>query len=452
MYRHLRHTQRRLFSLRHWRVRLVFWLGALLVGAAAAGFALIATFADQTFHRLSETAPYAALLLPPLGLIGVAWLTRRYFPEAGGSGIPQAIAALSIKQEQPRNRLLSLRIAAGKILLTTLGLGCGASIGREGPTVHIGAAIMSSLGRLARFPPQALERGLILAGGAGGIAAAFNTPLAGILFAVEEMSRSFEERSNGTILVTVLLAGVTALSILGNYSYFGSTNAALSFSSDWLAVPACGIIGGLLGGAFSAVLVHGTRRIVPFAKRRPFALAALCGLGISLFGLLSGGLTFGTGYQEASRVVTGTDNLPASYTLLKMLATLASYLSGIPGGIFAPSLATGAALGSSLASWFPSTPGEAIVILGMLAYFTGVVQTPITAFVIIMEMTRNQTMLLPLIATALIAYSVSRLVCPEPIYRALAKSFLREPAPAPPASDPAREPRPESSNKSPPPP
>jgi len=439
MFRHLRHTQRRLLSLRHWRVRLVFWLGALLVGASAAGFALIATFADQSFHQLIDIAPFAALLLPPLGLIGVAWLTRRYFPEAGGSGIPQAIAALSIKQEQQRNRLLSLRVALGKILLTTLGLACGASIGREGPTVHIGAAIMSSLGRLARFPPQALQRGLILAGGAGGIAAAFNTPLAGILFAVEEMSRSFEERSNGTILVTVLLAGVTALSILGNYTYFGSNDAALSFSTDWLAVPACGVIGGLLGGAFSMLLIYGTRRIVPFAKRRPYALAAICGLGISLFGLLSGGLTFGTGYQEASRVVTGSDNLPASYTLLKMLATLASYLSGIPGGIFAPSLATGAALGSDLAPWFSSTPAEAIVMLGMLAYFTGVVQTPITAFVIIMEMTQNQTMLLPLIATALIAYSVSRLVCPEPVYRALAKSFLvHEIPPPPPPDDPPR--------------
>lgn len=438
MYRHLRHTQRRLLSLRHWRIRLVFWLGALLLGASAAGFALIATFADQMFHQLADTAPYAALLLPPLGLIGVAWLTQRYFPEAGGSGIPQAIAALKIKQEQQRNKMLSLRVAAGKILLTTIGLSCGASIGREGPTVHIGAAIMSSLGRLARFPPQALARGLILAGGAGGIAAAFNTPLAGILFAVEEMSRSFEERSNGTILVTVLLAGVIALSILGNYTYFGVTDAALDLSADWLAVPVCGIIGGLLGGIFSAVLIYGTRRIASFARRRPLALAAMCGVGISLLGLLSGGLTYGTGYQEAASVVTGTDNLPFGFAFLKMLATLSSYLSGIPGGIFAPSLATGAALGSDLASWFPATPAEAIVILGMVAYFTGVVQTPITAFVIIMEMTKNQDMLLPLIATALIAYTVSRLVCPEAIYQALAKSYLAPREAPPPPTEPPR--------------
>ncbi len=435
MYRRLRHTQRRLLSLRHWRIRLVFWLGALLLGAIAAGFALIAAFADKSFHRLVDAMPYVALLLPPLGLVGVAWLTRRYFPQAEGSGIPQAIAALKIKNEQQRARMLSLRTAFGKILLTTLGLCCGASIGREGPTVHIGAAIMTSLGRLARFPPHVLARGLILAGGAGGIAAAFNTPLAGILFAVEEMSRSFEERSSGTILVTVLLTGVTAVSILGNYTYFGTTNAALSFSSDWLAVPTCGVIGGLLGGLFSAFLIYSARRIAPFARRRPLALAAICGLGISLLGLLSGGLTYGAGYQEAHGVVTGTAHLPATYAFMKILATLVSYLSGIPGGLFAPSLASGAALGADLAPWFPSTPTEAIVILGMAAYFTGVVQTPITAFVIIMEMTQNQVMLLPLIATAFIAYSVSRIVCPEAIYQALAKNYLGQDIPPAPSPD-----------------
>jgi H+/Cl- antiporter ClcA len=112
MYRRLRHLQRRLFSLRHWRVRLVFWLGALLLGAVAAGFALAATYADKSFHRLVDAAPYLALLLPPLGLIAIAWITRRYFLEAGGSGIPQAIAALSIKHEQQRNRILAAWVAA----------------------------------------------------------------------------------------------------------------------------------------------------------------------------------------------------------------------------------------------------------------------------------------------------------------------------------------------------
>ncbi len=423
LHRRLRHTRRRLFSLRHWKIRLVFWCGALLVGAVAAGFALAAGAADDGFHALAAKHPYLILLLPPAGLVLVAWLTRRFFPEAGGSGIPQAIAALDTKKETQRRRLLSLRIALGKIILTMLGLASGASIGREGPTVHIGASVMASLGRLARFPPQAMERALILAGGAGGIAAAFNTPLAGILFAVEEMSRSFEERTSGTILVMVLLSGVTAVAILGNYTYFGTTDAALTRPADWLAVLVCGVVGGALGGIFSNALILGSRRLAGFAGRHPMQLALYCGLAVSLIALISGGLTYGTGYQEAKGVVTGTAELPMGYAILKMLATIASYLSGIPGGIFAPALATGAALGADLAPLFAPTPVGAIVLLAMVAYFTGVVQTPITGFVIVMEMTQNQAMLLPLMATAMLAFWTSRLICPHPIYQALAQGF-----------------------------
>ncbi len=158
--------------------------------------------------------------------------------------------------------------------------------------------------------------------------------------------------------------------------------------------------------------------------RNAVFIAFCCGLAVAVIGLLSGGLTFGTGYHEARLVVEGNGPLPASYTLLKMLATVASYLSGIPGGIFAPSLAAGAGFGSIMGEWMSFAPVGAIVILGMVGYFTGVVQTPITASVIVMEMTDNAQLILPLLATAFLAYATSRLVCPQPIYRALAEGFL----------------------------
>jgi H+/Cl- antiporter ClcA len=424
MYRHhLRRTHRRLFSRQAWRLRLLFWGSALIIGGVAAGFALSARYADGFFHQLYGRDPLLAYLLTPLGLAAIAYMTRRFFKGTEGSGIPQAIAALSLRNHALRSRVLSLKVALGKILLTSLGLFCGASIGREGPTVHIGASIMYSLRRIAPFRGKDMTRNLILAGGAAGISAAFNTPLAGIIFAIEEMSRSYEHRTSGTLLISVVLAGVTALMILGNYTYFGSTDATLPLSHAWVAVAICGVIGGLLGGLFATGLIEGTRRIAPLARRYPVSLAFTCGLLLSLFGILSGGMTYGTGYEEAKHLVTGGQHEMA-FPVLKLLATVVSYLSGIPGGIFAPSLSIGAGIGADLSVMFPAVPVAAIVMLGMVGYFSGVVQAPITAFVIVMEMTDDTSMLLPLIATALIAKIVSHLVCPRPIYQALAEAYL----------------------------
>lgn len=425
MRQQLQRSKRTLLSITAWRVRVTLWGGALLVGLAATFFAEASEYAAHLFHELLAISRFLPLIATPLGLMAVAWLTLRLFPGAQGSGIPQTLAALEARAaDGVRAHVLTLRIAAGKILLTFIGLLSGASIGREGPSVHVGAALMYSMGKWMRFPPHYMERALILSGGAAGIAAAFNTPLAGIVFAIEEMGRSFEERTNGVMLTAVILAGITSLVVLGNYNYFGSTDAQLNNFNDWVVIPVCGVAGGIMGGLFSQLLIVGSRTLAPITRKRPLLVAGVCGFLVALIGLLSGNLSFGTGYAEANAIIaTGTAPDPL-YPLYKFLATAASYLSGIPGGIFAPSLATGAGLGAELASWFPEVSAAAVTTLGMVGYFTGVVQTPITAFVIVMEMTDNHTMVLPLMATAFIANTVSKLICPEPIYRALARSFL----------------------------
>lgn len=422
--RHLHRTKRRIFSIKKFKVRAVLWASAIFIGLVAAFFALASHQSDEMYHQLYQDNPLLAYCLPPLGLTLIAWLTRRFFPGSEGSGIPQAIAALSMTNHLMRSKVLSLKVAFAKIFLTCLGLLSGASIGREGPTVHVGASILYSL---RKYMPQLrgrdMTRVLILAGGAAGISAAFNTPLAGIIFAIEEMSRSFEERKSGTLLIAVVLAGVTALAVLGNYTYFGHSTVSIELSSAWIAVLTCGIVGGLLGGLFSSSLIFGTRRLASYLSAYPIRIAFICGLILSLLGFLSNGQTFGTGYLEAKSLVDGGE-VSIAFPFYKLLATIASYLSGIPGGIFAPSLSVGAGLGADLAQFMPSIPFSAVVMLGMVGYFTGVVQTPITAFVIVMEMTDSSSMLMPLIATALIAKSVSHLVCPTPIYQALADAYL----------------------------
>jgi H+/Cl- antiporter ClcA len=273
-----------------------------------------------------------------------------------------------------------------------------------------------------------LRRALVLAGGAAGIAAAFNTPLAGVVFAIEELSHSFEARTSSVVFTAVIIAGVTTLGLMGNYSYFGHTPAELEFGARWAAVGLCGVAGGLLGGLFSAVLLAFARglpgRSGLFLARHPVLFAALCGLTIAACGWLSDGSTYGTGYAQARGIVEGHSTLPASYVGLKLVANVVSYVSGIPGGIFAPALAVGAGLGEWLSHIVPSATSGAVVLLGMVAYFSGVVQAPITATVIVMEMTDNQRMTIPLMAAAFLAFGVSRLVCRRPIYTALARRFL----------------------------
>jgi H+/Cl- antiporter ClcA len=372
------------------------------------------------------------MVITPAGLMLIIWLTRKFFAGAEGSGIPQTLIAIEGRGGKAlAEQLLSFRIAIGKVLLTVMGLFSGASIGREGPTVHLGAAIMYALGRYVHLPARYLERGLIMTGGGAGIAAAFNTPLAGIIFAIEEMARSFDRRNSSMILIGVILAGMTAIYVhQDNYNYYGSTPVELDFSWVWLGVVVCGVIGGLLGGLFSFVLIQGSRLLRPYAQRHYLLIAGVCGLIVAVVGILSAGQAFGTGYIEARQIVscTGTDSCTVEtglmYPVYKILATVASYLSGIPGGIFAPSLASGAGLGSNLASLFPVELASTIVILGMVGYFSGVVQTPITAFVIVMEMTDNQDLVLALMATSLIASGASKLVCKKPIYYALAENFM----------------------------
>lgn len=412
------------FSL--WRPRLIFWCGALAIGVVSVGFAKLADLAQHGFTSMTTAGEWnylIPLLITPAGFALSAYLAMRFLPNAQGSGIPQAIAARHLKDEEDRGRLLSLRIAFGKILLTVFGLLCGASIGREGPTVQVGASIMLAAGR---FGGMAQARGLILAGSAAGIAAAFNTPLAGIVFAIEEMGRTYEARTNGLVLAAVIISGLAALGLSGSYHYFGSTSVAPVQMRDWALVLACGIGGGALGAIFSGMAQHFGQRIRRWAQPEPMKrmvlLALCCGLAIAAIGVLSGGYTFGTGYEQAKGAVQG-EALPHLFFLEKFAAGFLSMLSGIPGGIFAPSLSVGAGLGSTLGSLLGTSIALAAV-LGMAGYFAGVVQAPMTAFVIILEMTGDHEAVIPIMAVSMLGYLTSRILSREPLYHGLSRVFI----------------------------
>ena len=448
----LNNTRRTLLSVQHWRARLLLWSAALAVGGIAIGFARLADLAQAALRALLTTSSLWVWGLAPVGFCGIAWATRRYFRGAEGSGIPQTIYTLRPEAGPAGAQLLRLQVVVGRMLLAAAGLLCGGSIGREGPTVHVGAVITHAFGRwLPHGSMQAQRRALILAGGAAGVAAAFNTPLAGIVFAIEELSRSFEERASGATLTAVVIAGIMAIALVGNYTYFGqpvvSEAASRAVSFGTLAVA---VAGGLGGGLFSRLTLAGVRGL-PGAlgkcqRTRPLLFAALCGLAVAALGAASGGLTYGTGYQEARSILEGQAHLPWIYAPARALATLLAYLSGIPAGLLAPSLSVGAGAGQIVADLFGEHTAVPFAILGMCGYLAGVTQAPLTSLVIVMEMTTQHAMVLPLMVTAAVATAVSKLFSP-PLYQTLA---LRYAAAEPAATHPVTTPPPTPTRTSPP--
>ncbi|WP_395395187.1 chloride channel protein [Novosphingobium sp. BL-8A] len=416
-------------SLNMARRRAATMIGAISLGIVAIVFAWMGDLAQKIFTQFQAQHRFAPLVLTPLVFMATVAITRRWAPAAKGSGIPQVMAAGKHLELAP-SQLLALPTAITKLLLTTVMLLAGASVGREGPTVQVAAAIMVTCHRVLRVP---ISAGVLIAGGAAGVAAAFNTPLAGVAFAIEELAAAFEQKVAVLVMAAVVISGLVSLAVAGDYVYFGAMRQTLGVTSVLVITPVAGITGGALGGLFSRTLLAFARSSHPIflaARGRPVALACICGLIVAIIGVLTGS-TWGTGYQTTRHMIEGTGGPSPWFGPAKFLATAATAVSGAPGGIFAPSLSVGAGLGQLLSFGFPDDPAPAIVLLGMVGYFVGVVRAPLTAVIILMETTASRGMIVPLFLTAIIADAVSTLVCKEKLYHGLSRGF----APAPHAKE-----------------
>ncbi|GAB6142039.1 hypothetical protein JCM14076_27680 [Methylosoma difficile] len=397
----------------------------MLIAVVIVMMANLSEQAEQTFHDWVNRYPDLKFLLPPVGLSMTAWLTTRFFKGSERSGIPQiqtALLAMSDAYGQ-HQQLLSLKIALGKFLLPLLGLLSGASVGFGGPATHIGASLMFSLRHWLKAPSLPLLQLLIVSGSAAGFAAMFGTPLAGVFFVLEALHRQWQEKFNLWLLGAVICSGITALVLFNRPYYFAAQNQLMPWGSSWLAIPLCAWVGGLLGAFFSKSLVWGGR----FFKQTGMPvvlLAVICGGFLVVLGYFSDGATAGSGYQQAYGLINHADTMPAEFPLLKMLATCATFFSGIPSGIFVPSLATGAGLGVNLGHWLPVAPMLVMVLLTMVGYFSGMLQYPLTAAVIVMEMTGSHNLMLPLLATAWLASGMARLVNPLPLFDEFRQSYI----------------------------
>jgi len=435
--------QGELYDWRLWVSRAIVLAFAVASGLTVVALTWMSELAFEQFREVQQHFWWTPLLWTPVVTLVIVWATRKFAPGAAGSGIPQVMAALSPEINAPlRHFFVSIWLTVSKMVLTSLGFLAGLSLGREGPSVQVGAGIMHSCRRLLPKRGVVSDHGLLIAGGAAGIAAAFNTPLGGIMFAIEELSRSPEQRSNGLIMAAIVLGGLMSVSVYGNTSYFGIVGAIrvdrLDLHMLWpglLVAVACGLAGGL----FSRLLIVSLSGqsgdwFSRLRLRAPLRFAALCGLAIAVIGVASQGTTYGSGYLHTRALLDGIDESSGLFFLLKFVATWITTWAGVPAGIFAPSLAIGGGIGADIGQYTLGINSTTLIALGMAGFLAAVTQAPMTSFIIVMEMVDGHGLVLSLMAGALLSSGISRLVS-VPLYSALAELQVRRAVPAPPTAD-----------------
>ena len=411
-----------------------YWLSAFLTGLCAVGFALAFKVVGAFSTRLQVSHPALFLFFAPLCFLISWWIVHRFAPEAAGSGIPQVMAANELdglNHSERVTRLLGLRTAGFKVLSALICLLGGGAIGREGPTIQIGAAMFHSVGtRFRRYWPLVNHRTWIVAGGAAGIAAAFNTPLGGLIFAIEELATDHFGQFRSVLISAVILSGLVSQWLLGSYLYLGYPQIE-PFAFSFLGLAALtGVLSGLGGALFGKglyILVTQRRRI-----RSPLVLALVAmtaGVTMATLAWAMGPSSLGSGTELISDLLFKPGHVASwEWVLTRSTGSMISYLSGSAGGIFAPSLSIGAALGSQLSDWFHSSNANLMVLLGMIGFLTGVTRAPFTSFVLVLEMTDHHSAIFPMMLAALLASAVAKAIDANSFYEHMKGYFLDTPS------------------------
>ncbi|MEK6555938.1 MAG: chloride channel protein [Bdellovibrionota bacterium] len=407
------------------------WAAAIVTGLLAVAYAYAFRFIETRFEHFITAYPWAVFAATPLLFTLAWWLVYRFAPEASGSGIPQVMAAIELEYKDDNtkfvDRLLSIKTATIKILSSLLCLAGGGAIGREGPTLQISAVVFHSIGKFVRrLYPDSHEQTWVIAGAAAGLASAFNTPLGGIVYAIEELGMKHFHRVRTALLSAVIISGLVAQGLFGSYLYLGYPQLKPISLHGWPLVILTGFIAGLGGALFSQILL----KALQFRRRlkNPWQLgtfAMICGL-IAAMLIFFDNANSGSGGPLISRILFTGESGSFSLSLGRVFATCAAYLSGAAGGIFSPSLTIGAALGSKLAFTFENPQINFFAMLGMIGFLTGVTHTPFTSFILVMEMSDRHSAIFPMMVVALIANSTAKSISSSSFYESVRDSWLKQ--------------------------
>jgi H+/Cl- antiporter ClcA len=422
----LSHSQGRKLQDLSWRF-LPYWVSAVATALVAVLFSRMFAFSERVAMRWGGANPYYSLFLIPFGLLACSVVIRIFAPAAGGSGIPQLIASLKALPEDYGlpSVLLSPFTVVVKIFSTCACILCGGVVGREGPMLQISGGIFHFAYR--RWPRrQDIDlKSMILAGGAAGLAAAFNTPLGGIVFAIEELAKVHLSGFRTYILHAVIIAGLLAEGFLGNYLYLGHIQAADSGMQSLPSVIACALV---IGG-FAALLFKALLKVGTFRSRLSWpgqaVVAVSFGLVVAGLFLWAGSKGLGSGRELMIEMLQHPGDRPSlALVCARSFSNFFTYAAGVAGGVFAPSLASGAVLGSWIGQFLPGTDPQLLILVGMVAFLTGVTQTPITSCVLVLEMTDGHRVIFSLMLAALFAQGAAKAIQHESFYEVVSDQIL----------------------------
>jgi len=410
-----------------------FWIASIITGLIAVLYTRLFLMAEGLTALVYHKHAWLLFILTPVCFL-VSWWLVRLAPYSRGSGIPQVMAAIEIsnpKTERKVNKLLGIRVILVKVASSLVMAIGGGAIGREGPTIQIAASVFRKVNQvLPAWWPKVAKRNMIITGAAAGLAAAFNTPLGGIVFAIEELTKTHFSYFKTAIFSSVIIAGLTAQGILGPYLYLGYPKIDRLSAFIFLGVILVAIISGLLGSGMSKLILVIMKWKSRFKFNREHILYVVCCalimVGLALFvdyGVL------GSGKDLMQKVLFTPDKYSLWYMpLLRISGSILSFTTGAAGGIFAPALGAGASIGSMVSGWFQlsETNTNLLILSGMVGFLTGVTRSPFTSAILVLEMTDRHNVIFHLILAGMVASLVSILIDKHSLYDHLKVQYIKE--------------------------
>jgi H+/Cl- antiporter ClcA len=411
-----------------------FWIASTITGLIAVFYAKLFTWSEQLSRFIFHSNASMFFLITPVCFVLSWWVVTRFAPYARGSGIPQVIAAIELAKPKYQNRikqLLSIPVIIVKIISSLIMVIGGAVIGREGPTIQIAGSVFRKINEwLPGWWPKISKRNMIMTGAAAGLAAAFNTPLGGIVFAIEELTKTHISYFKTPIFTAVIIAGLTAQGFLGSYLYLGYPQVSAFSWWIFLEIICVALVAGFLGGYMcrTILILHRWKSAFKFRYQHIIYLV-VCALFIAGFAVSFGTNAVGSGKELMSQTLFTNEKDTAWYIpLIRMCGSILSFTAGGAGGIFAPALSAGASIGSFISSWFHLNNSDAnvLILCGMVSFLTGVTRSPFTCAILVLEMTDKNNLIFHLMLAGMVAGLSAMVVDKHSLYDHLKNQYIHE--------------------------